>query len=311
MKARRTWKSALLLPIIGVLLTSAKEPDDRFYEAIRNNDLNALRAQLKISDVNSRDQHGTTPLMHAAALGNLDAMETLLRAGAGVNASNAFGATALMWCINQPEMVQLLLTKGADVNARSKMGRTPLLLAASYGDAEVLKLLLAKGANALTRDTFENTPLLAATAVNNAATIKLLLNQGADIKGSDVHSKEMAGRVPISPAMAGLTPLMIAAAQGNDEVVRLLLARGADVNAVASSKSPSAKNGPIGLASFAALTLAGAYGGPQSMQTLLDHGANVNAQDSRGMTPLMLAIATDRRPADDSAAAAERSGPEH
>jgi ankyrin repeat protein len=284
----------LFLPIFGVLLTAAKEPDDRFYEAIRNNDLKRLCAQLKISDVNSRNRHGTTPLMYAAALGNADAMKALLRAGADVNARNAFDATALMWCINQPHMVKLLLAKGADVNARSKMGRTPLLLAASYGNAEVLKLLLAKGANVLTSDNLENTPLLAATAANDSATVKLLLDQGAEIKGTDVHSKELVGRVPISLAMAGLTPLMNAAAAGNFAVVQLLLAHGADVNAVATSKSPSVKNGPIGLASFTALTLAGAYGGPETMQALLDHGANVNAQDLRGMTPLMLAVATDR-----------------
>ena len=86
-----------------------------------------------------------------------------------------------MWCINQPDMVELLLAKGAEVNARSKIGRTPLLLAASYaGNTEVLKLLLAKGANVLTRDKFENTPLLAATAANDTASVKLLLEHGAD-----------------------------------------------------------------------------------------------------------------------------------
>jgi len=294
MKAGRTWKSALLLPIIGAMLTSAKGADDRFYEAIRNNNINALNAHLKISDANSRDQHGTTPLMYAAALGSLEAMKVLLLAGADVNARNAFDATALMWCINQPKMVQLLLAKGADVNARSKIGRTPLLLAAAYGNPETLKMLLAKGANVSTRDNFENTPLLAATAANDSAAIKLLLERGADINGRDIHSKEMAGRVPISPAMAGFTPLMIAAAEGNVEVVRLLLERGADVNTVTYSKSASVKNGPLGLASFTALTLAGAYGGPETIQALLDYGANVNAQESRGMTPLMLAIATDR-----------------
>jgi ankyrin repeat protein len=294
MNAGPTWKIALFLPVFGVLLTAAKGPDNRFYEAIRNNDLNSLSTQLRTSDVNSRDQHGTSPLMYAAALGNIDAMKLLLRAGADVNARNAFDATALMWCINQPHMVRLLLAKGADVNARSTMGRTPLLLAAAYGNTEVLKLLLAKGANVLTRDSFDNTPLLAATAANDSATVKLLLERGADIRGTDVHSKELVQRIPISPAMAGLTPLMNAAAVGNVEVVRLLLARGADVNAVASSKSPSVKNGPIGLASFTALTLAGACGGPDTMQALLDHGADINARDLRGMTPLMLAVATDR-----------------
>ena len=104
---------------------------------------------------------------------------------------------------------------------------------------------------------------------------------------------------------------MNAAAEGNVEVVRLLLARGADVNTVSSAKSPSVKNGPIGLASFTALTVAAAYGGPETIQALLDHGANVNAQDVRGMTPLMLAISTDRAdPRVIRLLLEERSGPE-
>jgi hypothetical protein len=146
----------------------------------------------------------------------------------------------------------------------------------------------------MTRDNFEITPLIAATQANDLATVKLLLEQGADIKGVDIHSKEMEERVLTGPASAGFTPLMFAAAEGNAEVVRLLLAHGADVNAVCSAKSPSVKNGPLGLASFTALILAAAYGGPDTIKVLLDHGANVNAQDQRGMTPLMLAISTDR-----------------
>jgi len=36
-------------------------------------------------------------------------------------------------------------------------------------------------------------------------------------------------------------------------------------------------------------------GQPSWFKTLLDAGAKVNVQDVRGMTPLMLAVATDRQ----------------
>jgi hypothetical protein len=120
MNAGTTWKSVLLLPVVVALLTAAQEPSDRFYEAIRSNDIAGLQAQLKISDVNFRDQRGTTPLMYASALGSEQAMQVLLKAGADVNATNAFDATALMWCINQPDMVRLLLAEGADVNVAQR-----------------------------------------------------------------------------------------------------------------------------------------------------------------------------------------------
>src|SRR5260370_18884916 len=87
----------LVLFVLSVLTVAAEEPSDRYYEAIRNNDLTSLRTLLKTADVNIKDQRGTTPLMYAAAYGSLDAMKALLSAGADVKAKNAFDATALLW----------------------------------------------------------------------------------------------------------------------------------------------------------------------------------------------------------------------
>ena len=54
------------------------------------------------------------------------------------------------------------------------------------------------------------------------------------------------------------------------------------------------KNGPIALGKLTALMLAAPAGGPEVVKALLDAGAKVNAEDVRQMTPLMLAVATDR-----------------
>ena len=108
----------------------AEDPTAKVFEAIRNNDLSAVKVQLGSGDVNAKDKRGTTPLMYAAAYGSADAVKILIEAGADVNSKNAFDATALMWAVNDLDKVRLLLTKGADVNARSKMGRSPLLMAA-------------------------------------------------------------------------------------------------------------------------------------------------------------------------------------
>jgi ankyrin repeat protein len=94
--------------------------------------------------------------------------------------------------------------------------------------------------------------------------------------------------------MGGFTPLMNAAGAGNAEMASVLLAHGADVNTVSSARLPHLKNGPLGVGSFTALSVGAAYGGPDNVKVLLDHGAKVNAADVRGLTPLMMAIATDR-----------------
>jgi ankyrin repeat protein len=257
-----------------------QETADRFYSAIRENNLPALKALLKSGDVNSRDKRGTTPLMYAAASGSAEAVRMLLSAGAAVNASNDFGATALMWGITDAEKVKALLGSGADVRAKSKMGRTALYLAAANdGSSATVRLLLDRGANPTERDGQQSTPLLAATAANDLASIKLLLEHGADANDADG---------------SGMTPLMNAASNGNLKAIEMLLARGADVNAVSKSEvNPSVKNGAIALGNFTALLVAVPAAGPEVVKALLDAGAKVDVVDVRKMTPLMIAVAGD------------------
>jgi ankyrin repeat protein len=280
---------SICLVVFGALTAAAQEPSDRFYQAIRNNDLTSLRDLVKTSDVNSKDQRESTPLMYAAAYGSIDAMQLLLGAGADVNAKNTFDVTALMWCANDFAKVRLLVEKGANVNVRSKQGRTPLMIAAAHdGNSQTVKLLIDKGADVLVRDhsvdgsrsrKFESSALLDATDANDTASVRLLIE-----KGADVNAKNLIGD----------TPLMNAAGHGNLEVMKILLAKGADVNAVDAAEGLRVKNGPIALGSYTPLLFAVTYGGEDAVKLLLEAGAKVNVQDARGMTPLMMAIATDR-----------------
>ena len=275
-----------LLFALSVLTVAAQEPSDRYYQAIRNNDMLSLRGLLKAAGVNTKDQRGSTPLMYAAAFGSLDAIKVLLSAGADINAKNAFDATALLWSANDLAKVRLLVSNGADVNARSKQGRTPLLVAASQdGASEIVKFLLDKGADVSARDGAGSTALVAATEANDTATVSLLLQKGANVNSAGLF---------YAVAVPGQTPLMNAAAHGNVDVIKMLLAKGADVNATGSPEGPHVKNGPLGLGTFSPLLLAATYGTPEAVKLLLDAGAKVNVQDVRGMTPLMLAVSSDR-----------------
>src|SRR5687767_14341607 len=91
--------AALVLCTSVVFAQDAGSPADAFYSAIRENDLAKLQALLKGgADPNVADPRGgATPLMYAAAVGSTGAMALLLDNGARVNATNATGATALMW----------------------------------------------------------------------------------------------------------------------------------------------------------------------------------------------------------------------
>ena len=276
----RKLSSIVCLLMLGAIAASAQDPSERFYQAIRNNDLPTLRTLVQSSDVNVKGRHESTPLMYAAAYGSLDAMKLLLAAGAGVNVKNTFDVTALLWCANDLDKVRLLLEKGANVNAQSKQGRTPLIVAAAHdGNSQTVKLLLDKGADISATDRTKNTPLLVAAHANDTESVRLLLAKGADINAKNSF---------------GDTAFMNAASNGNVEVMKLLLAKGTDVNVVDTNDGIGVKNGPIALGDFTALHFAAPTGGSAAVKLLLDAGAKVNVQDVRGMTPLVLAIGTDR-----------------
>jgi ankyrin repeat protein len=268
------------------LSITAQGSPNRLYDAIRTNDLARLQTMVhSAADANIKDDGGKTPLIYAAAVGSIDAVKFLINSGADVNAQNESGLTALMLAATDLPKVQLLVDRGANVNATTKLGRTALFLAAMSDDsAAIVRLLVGKGADVKARDMFKNTMLNAAAAGNDTETIRLVIDAGVDVNAA---------------ATTGLTPLMLAAGQGNVRAVKLLLAKGANVNAVAATPFmydfPPPKSGPVVINAYTPLLMAAAFGPPELIQLLLDAGANVNASESRKLTPLMLAVASDHQ----------------
>src|SRR2546425_378857 len=123
------------IAIVATTLAYAAKNDsalnDELFRAIRANDSAAVEALLRRgAQVNSKDEDGATPLMHASINGDPGLVKVLLEKGADPNARNKAGATALLWSVHDVRKVRLLVGKGANVNARSEGGKTPLLLAA-------------------------------------------------------------------------------------------------------------------------------------------------------------------------------------
>lgn len=115
---------------------------------------------------------GATPLMRAAAGGDIPALKLLLAAGAKVDLPNEDGATPLMAAVSAAgtrgrnkteeqalEAVKLLRAAGADVNSRDVRGITAAHSAAFRGWNSVLKELAANGANLDARESDKLTPL--------------------------------------------------------------------------------------------------------------------------------------------------------
>jgi ankyrin repeat protein len=281
MSPARNCAALLALALMYAPATWAARVDDTF-AAIRANDLTKLDALTKDrASVNEKDGRGITPLMIAAVTGSPAAMKMLVDRGADVNAKNAFDSTALMWSVTDLEKVRLLVDHGADVNVASKQGNTALLLAAmSDRSASIVKLLIAKGADVKAVNGGKINALIAATQGGDFETVRIFVDAGIDVNAAMI---------------VGFAPLMNAAGTGNLAAVKLLLSKGANVNAVSAPQFEEVKNGPIQLGKFTALINAATVGNPELVKILLDAGADINAREVRGMTPLMLAIATDHQ----------------
>jgi len=268
-----------MLAITALCLTLFGASADDAFEAVRNNDLTRLRQLIASKDgANARDGRGVPLIMHAAAFGSPDALKAIIDAGADVNAANGLGATALIWGMGDKQKVRMLIAAGANVNAKTKLEKTPLLVAAAHdGYADVLRLLIDKGADLKAVDVRGSNALHNAAATGNAEMVRLLLDKGIDANTRDKGDG---------------TALQNAASAASPEAIKLLLAKGADPK-IANTFGGEVKKGPIALTKLTPLHLAAPYGPIDQVRALIDAGADINAKDVRGMTPLMLAVASD------------------
>ena len=248
------------------------------FQAIRENHLAALDG----ADLAARDRRDNTLLLYAAVFGSTDAVRKLLDRGADVNARNSFDGTALLYAAADEAKVRLLLARGAGVNAHTRQGRTPLMIAAACdGCSAVVKLLLEKGADPNARDTGGSTALELAAAAGDSESVRLLLAAGADARNS---------------SLAGMTPLLGAVFNCDLPSIRLLLARGADPNAKITDAG-TVKFGKIQLIGATPMLDSTAYCRGDVVQALVDARGDVDARDIRGMTPLMLGVASETQDA--------------
>jgi len=104
----------------------------------------------KGADPNARNRFEQTPLMFAVALPDPDAAESLISAGADVNARDAAGhsvlTNAVLTSAERPATVQFLLRSGADLNAKDNDNRTALAWAIKNSHAAIAQMLKKAGA---------------------------------------------------------------------------------------------------------------------------------------------------------------------
>ena len=100
--------------------------------------------------------------IHAATfMGDLKVVQQHIDAGTDLNQKDDYGSTPLVTAavFGKSEIASALIDGGADVNLKSDAGSTPLHSAAFFCRMDITKALLTKGANKNLRDTYGSTPL--------------------------------------------------------------------------------------------------------------------------------------------------------
>lgn len=153
-----------------------------------------------LSQVNSQDRFGRTPLIYAARRGDFYCVRALLNAGAIVDTTDINGWSAMFHAAISGseicgEVMGLLLAAGADVNLTERRGHCALHMAAQRNSSKGIRKLLAAGARIDLRATDAGfTPGAVAVQSNSPQAISVLVEHGADVNERDTSGKSLLAR---------------------------------------------------------------------------------------------------------------------
>ena len=269
----------LLCFTCGTQLT-ASSVSPALADAVENEDTARASRLLKNgAGVNARQADGMTAL-HWAAYHDFDRLAgQLLKKGADAVAENRYGITPLYLAslAGNPKLVQTLLDHGADPNTSIQGGETVLMTASRTGSLGAVTALLGANADVNAKERNHQTAIMWAAAEGHADVVQTLLDAGADFK------------TPLE--RSGFTPFFFAIREGHVETVRVLLNAGADIN---GAMRPSNPRGKLPKRGTSPLLLAVENGHYDLAIELLDLGADPN--DSRSGYTILNSLTWIRKP---------------
>ncbi|GBF99778.1 hypothetical protein Rsub_12218 [Raphidocelis subcapitata] len=229
-----------------------------------------------------------TLLHKAAAVGCVQVVDALIKAGADVNGRDQDGATPLHWLAACPadaehlEVAAALLSAKADVQAVDHQQGTPLHAAAKHDNAPLIGVLAAAAAGLEVRDAGGCSPVHSAATGGCMRALEALVAAGANLATADAH---------------GWTPLMLLLSHGHaKEALQLIQHHGSVACAVDARETCG---GRTALSLAAERAGSGGISPPawaEVLDALLAAGASPDVQDAAGDTVLMQALRAGRLP---------------
>merc|ERR1711871_455940 len=178
------------------IVKAARAGDIAYLKPGGRNPGKETRRALKI---NCHDEHGYTPLHHAARKNHPEFAQTLIEMGADLELSTTSQKwtplhEAAYW--GNVDIVRILLDAEASVSSLSHKGKTPLHAACQgrYGnEGKVVSMLIEGGAAVEHRDYADQTPLHDAAENDCTECVNHLLKAGANPEAEDAQNRTPIG----------------------------------------------------------------------------------------------------------------------
>ncbi len=253
----------------------------------------SLELIAKGADLTIKDPTEKTALHRAAEEGSVKVVEALLKKIVSINSEDATKMTPLHLAVKSEELskVKALLDKNCLVDPLNEDKKTPLHLAALYGLEEIYNELIKRGADETIKDNNGKTPLYYASFKEITQTIKKIKmthdNQGM----TPLHEACRKGDVKLIEKLLanesdpnqfdnkGITPYHMAAESGNIEALKAL---------------PPFKLNILTKGRDTLLHFAAKGRNEQMITFLIEQGVNPNALNLSGLSPLYIAINSNR-----------------
>lgn len=216
-----------LVDLVDARTVARSEPGSFYalHEAVMADDYESTKRRLTRHSVNAVNEEGQTPLMLAAANGNLALVQWLLSSGAALNKKDFKGNHVLHYALEKPsEAVALaLLPLIKKPNGANALGQTPLMKAAAQNALSVINYLCNAAQDVFVVDSDGRNALHYAAIKGSAESIRCLIK--ADFA---VDEPENPAKVKKNARSLGRTPLHLAAVNGHEDAVLCLLGEGAN-----------------------------------------------------------------------------------
>ena len=250
----------------------------------------------KGANIEALNNAGEIPLHTAAKYDATDAIRYLVSAGSSLNAANKNGDIPLQSAVLNGafKATQMLLAAGSPVNNQNYSGETALHQASKNNSAMIIQLLTAQGAQTEIQDSRGFTPLITAAANDRYDAASELIKAKAVI-----DTRDYLGSTPLYHAVSGEYAALIRLFLVNNADIHALNAQELSPFKLSLSKNPQITpefytdkliNKPDSSGDCVLHILVKSGQGQEALAQAIKHGANLDARNSKGDTPLMLAL---------------------